>query len=161
MMAGDKGANSNFVDYFSREFARTSSPFTTQRHEMIYKQRKIAQILLAIKVPFKIDVKLQYSSIEATPEPLLMRVLPILVGNLEREIFVRRSGAEENNARIVVSFRLDDFVVGRGTFVDEIRVKDVEFVALDDFWRRIVGAAASSLRQYHRRTSEKERKTDS
>lgn len=59
----------------------------------------------------------------------------------ERQIFIRWPSRNEQDASIVIAFLLDDFVSRCFRFVDEIRIKYVEFVTLYDFGGRVVGAA--------------------
>jgi hypothetical protein len=66
-------------------------------------------------------------------------VLPFLVDDCERQIFIRRSSTEEEYASIIVAFGLDQLVRRCFEFVDEIGVENVEFVTLNDLGWRIIG----------------------
>ena len=70
-----------------------------------------------------------------------MRELPLAVDDPERDVFVRRAGAEVQQHGLVVARLLDDLVRRRLGLVDEVRVEDVELVALHDLGRRVVRAA--------------------
>jgi hypothetical protein len=63
-----------------------------------------------VKVPPEREMQLQHSPIEAAPEPTLVRVLPGAVDDREGEVFVRRSGGEEDLTDVGVFFVLDDAV---------------------------------------------------
>ena len=69
---------------------------------------------------------------------MAMRVLPLAVDNLEGNILIRWSSMETEDAKVlVVRARLQE-VLRRGAFVDQVRVKDIELVALHDLGRWIV-----------------------
>lgn len=107
-------------------------------------------------------MQLEHSAVERAAEPALVRVLPRPVHDCERNVFVRRSGGKDDRANVGVLLVLDDAELcskeGRvslctGTslagiiirtrslgLVDEVGIKDVELVALDDLGRRVVGA---------------------
>ena len=74
-----------------------------------------------------------------------MRVLPIITNNSESDIFVWRSRAELKQNSIFVSWFLDDLVRRRLGLVDEVRVEDVELVALHDLGRRVVRAVKRTV----------------
>jgi hypothetical protein len=71
-------------------------------------------------------------------------ILPFAIDDPERDIFVRWASREMKEYRIFVSRLFDDLVSGRFTFVDEIRVENVEFIPLNNLWWRVVGAARAS-----------------
>jgi hypothetical protein len=112
-----------------------------------------AQKLFPIIDLFEAEMQRQHTALKSALEPaaLLARVIPIAIDDPERDVLVRRAGTDEaNDARVFFARgreRLafapavfaDDLVGGCFCRVEEIRVEDVEFVALDYFWgRRVV-----------------------
>lgn len=71
-----------------------------------------------------------------------MRELPFPVNDAECHVFVRRSSAEVQQDGFVVSWFFDDLVRGGLGLVDEIRVEDIEFIALNNFRRWIIDTEA-------------------
>ena len=86
-------------------------------------------------------MQLQDTPVECALEALLVGVLPLLVDDPEREIFVRWTDAEVQDARIVVSRLLLNSVRGRFRDVDQVGAEDGKTVGLYHFWRRVVDAA--------------------
>lgn len=69
-----------------------------------------------------------------------MRVLPFTIDNPKCNIFVWRSSGKMEKNSVVVS-RFFDNLESRGFgFVDKIRIKDIEFIALHDLGRWVVRA---------------------
>lgn len=76
-----------------------------------------------------------------------MRELPLAIDDPERNILIRRPSSKVQQHRLVVPRLLDDLVRRRFGLVDEVRVEDVELVALYDFRRGVV-RAKSPPQQY-------------
>lgn len=96
--------------------------------------------LSAITVPFEVEEQVQHPTIEGTFVALFVGVFPLAVDHLERDVLVRWARTEANDTELRVAIGIwIDVVHGRLALVDEVWVKDVEFVALDHFrWRIIV-----------------------
>ncbi len=75
---------------------------------------------------------------ELAAEAMAMGILPFTVHDLKCDVLVRRAGVEAQYSKVfVVGTGLEEVLRSRA-LVDEIRVEDVELVALDDFGRRVV-----------------------
>ena len=59
-------------------------------------------LLTSIPRPFKVDVQMKYTSLKRTLEPFLVRILPFFVDDAKRDVFVRRTAGNFQNARVVV-----------------------------------------------------------
>lgn len=80
---------------------------------------------------------------ELAAEAVPMRVLPLAVDDLKRDVFVRRPGVEAQRSEVLVVRAGLQEVLRGGALVDQIRVEDVKFVTLDDFRRRVVEVVVS------------------
>lgn len=69
-----------------------------------------------------------------------MREFPLAINDPERDVLIRRPSSKVQQHRLVVPRLLDDLVRRRFGLVDEVRVEDVELVALYDFRRGVVRA---------------------
>lgn len=84
----------------------------------------------SIAIAPEIEVKMQHALIKHTLIASLMGHIPFLLHNLERNIFVWGSSHEANDAMIVRVLHVLCAVARRLGGVDEIRIEDVELVAL-------------------------------
>ena len=89
-------------------------------------------------------MEVKNSSVENTLESMPFAHLPLLVYYLESEVFIWRSCAESNN-KSVRSVRRFQEVLRCLSFFNQIRVKDVEFVPLHCFGRRIIDIVVSLI----------------
>jgi hypothetical protein len=85
-------------------------------------------------------------------------VLPFLVDDCERQIFIRRSSTEKEYASIIIALSLDELVRRGFEFIDKIGVENVEFVTLNDLRWRIIGAVMNDSKEIS--TGRGERKRD-
>ena len=92
----------------------------------------------------KVEVQLKDASIEASLETVALRHLPLLVHNSEGDIFVGDPGAEANGQGVgrAILFEVE---LRCASLVREVRVEDVEFVALDNLGRRILRIVMSLI----------------
>lgn len=95
-------------------------------------------VLSPVAVPLEVEPQLKDAVSELTAEPVSMGVLPLAVYDLEGYVLVRRARVEPQNAEVLVVGTGLQEVLRRGSLVDQVRVEDVELVALDDLWRRVV-----------------------
>lgn len=94
--------------------------------------------LTAVTITLEMKPQLHDIIVKLTAKSFLVGILPLAIDDLESDVFVRRSSAEAQNSEIpVVSARCNRILRCR-IFVDQIRIEDVEFVALNDFRRRII-----------------------
>lgn len=91
----------------------------------------------SIPVQLEIEVQLQDAAIELTPEAVLLLVVPLLVHDLEGHVLVRRACVEADDEEVSRVCGLQ-VVRRRDGLVDEVRVEDVELVALHALGRRVV-----------------------
>ena len=94
-------------------------------------QRLLPVSLTPVPRALEIDVEVEDAALERAPKPFLRRVLPLLVDDLERNVLVRGTGVDAEDARLAVlaPVRHDGVRRSRG-LVDEIGVEDVELVPL-------------------------------
>mmetsp|Transcript_24829 Transcript_24829/g.51962 ORF Transcript_24829/g.51962 Transcript_24829/m.51962 type:complete len:212 (-) Transcript_24829:368-1003(-) len=85
----------------------------------------------------EVQIQRQHPSLERTPKSPLPTLIPLSIDNLKCDILVRRSSAKPQNTKVV---RIGPFqkVFRRRRPVDEIGIKNVEFVSLHDLRGRIV-----------------------
>mmetsp|Transcript_18420 Transcript_18420/g.33234 ORF Transcript_18420/g.33234 Transcript_18420/m.33234 type:complete len:210 (-) Transcript_18420:329-958(-) len=85
----------------------------------------------------EIQIQRQHPSLERTPKSPFPTLIPLSVDNLKCDILVRRSSAKPQNTKVV---RIGPFqmISRRDCPVDEIGIKNVEFVSLHDLRGRIV-----------------------
>ena len=76
--------------------------------------------------------------VELALEAPLVPVLPLPVDDLEGDVLVRRPCVNAQHAKVWVVWARRQRVLGRRPLVDQVRVEDVEFVALHDLGRRVV-----------------------
>lgn len=94
--------------------------------------------LSPVAIPFEVEPQLEDSVGELAAETMAMGVLPLAVDNLKGDVLVGRPGVEAQDPEVlVVGARLQK-ILRRGTLVDQVRVEDVEFVALHNLGRRVV-----------------------
>lgn len=75
-----------------------------------------------------------------------MREFPFTVNDPESDVLVGRPRAEVQKYCFVVTGLFDNLIGRSFGFVDEVRIEDVELVALHNFWRWVVGARKWSAR---------------
>lgn len=91
-------------------------------------------------VPIALEMKPQLEDAvgELAAETMAMRVFPFTVDDLKRDVLVRRPGVKTQDTEVlVVEARLQE-VLWRGALVDQVWVKNIKLVSLDDFGRRVV-----------------------
>ena len=84
-------------------------------------------------MPLKVEVQLQDASIEAALESVPLRHLPLLVDNCEGDILVGHTRTEANRQSVSRPILLQ-VELGCARLIGQIRVENVELVALHDFW---------------------------
>lgn len=77
-----------------------------------------------------------HPSVERALEPALVRVLPGLVGDRERDVLVRRAGGEDERGQVGVVPVLDDAVRRRPGLVDQVGVEDRELCVVGQSLKR-------------------------
>ena len=87
---------------------------------------------------------MQYAPVERTSVASSMRILPRSINDFERDIFIRRSRLEGQNAHFRV-IGLVNFERRSDSAIDKIWVKDIEFISLYSFRRWIVAIVVSSV----------------
>ena len=79
--------------------------------------------LATVPIPPEAEMDLQYSTLKGVAEATFPRILPLLVGNPEAQIFVRGASVKADNAGLVALWL--HFVVGGCLLVDQIRVENL------------------------------------
>lgn len=87
----------------------------------------------------EMHVQLQYSAIKTAFESFLVGVFPFSIDNPERNVFVRWT-ADEPDQHSFGGTRFFLYAISRcPVLVNEVRIKYIEFVSLNNLGRRIVG----------------------
>ena len=94
-------------------------------------------LLPSVSSSSEIEVQLQYSTVKGAPETTALTFGPFLVYYSECNIFIRWASRKMDDAEILIVSGCE-MVCWRDLGVDQIRVKYVKFVALDNLWRWIV-----------------------
>lgn len=92
----------------------------------------------SVAIPLEMKPQLENIVVKLAAEAPFVRILPLPVDDFESDVLVRRTGANAKNGKIRVLFALNARVLGRHLFVNQVRIEDVELVALDNFGRRII-----------------------
>jgi len=88
-------------------------------------------------VALEVEVQLQDAPIERAAEPMSLGHLPLSVYNCECNILVRLASLEPDCQGVWCSVWFE-VKLGSYGLISQIRVKDVEFVTLDNFWRWVL-----------------------
>ena len=80
----------------------------------------------------------QNTPIERTFEPVPLRHLPLTIDNCESKIPIRRTSLESYDQHVVFMRSCIQEILRRLRFVEQIWIENVEFVALDYFWRWVL-----------------------
>jgi hypothetical protein len=91
---------------------------------------------------FEIEVELQDAFVELGLEAVAFLDLPLSVDDSEGDVFIRGASMEPDSHGIGGSVRLEE-ELGSCCFVEQFGIEDVEFVALDDLWRRVFTVVVS------------------
>lgn len=81
--------------------------------------------------------------LELTSKSSLVTELPLSVDNFKGNVFVRWADVESQSGKICVISARGEKILWGDSFFDQIRIENVEFVALNDFWWRIVDVIMS------------------
>ena len=96
----------------------------------------------SVTMTFEIEVELQDAFVELGLEAVAFLDLPLSVDDSEGDVFIRGASMEPDSHGIGGSVRLEE-ELGSCCFVEQFGVEDVEFVALDDLWRRVFTVVVS------------------
>ena len=88
-------------------------------------------------------MQLQHTFIKLRPETMFFTHVPFFVDNLKREIRIWRPRFESDDNRIDLAIDILKVELGSLHLVFQFRVENVEFVALDNLWRRVVCVVVS------------------
>ncbi len=91
-----------------------------------------------VSVAPEVKPQLKDASVIDALEALPMGVLPFSVDDLEGEVLVGRACMETDDAQVLRLGASFDEVTWRLRLVDQVRIEDVELVALHNLRRRIV-----------------------
>jgi hypothetical protein len=86
---------------------------------------------------FERKVQIQHSAVKNTLETVSLWHFPLSIDNFECNVFIRRP-SWESDYESVWSIWLLQIILRCLSFVNEIRIKDVELVSLDCLWRRVI-----------------------
>jgi len=88
-------------------------------------------------VALEVKVQLEDASVESSLETMTLRHFPLFVDDRESDVFVRNPSAETNRQGVVCTVGLQ-VELGCLRLVSQLRVENVEFVPLNNLWRRIL-----------------------
>lgn len=91
-----------------------------------------------VAIPLEVEPQLEDPVGKLTTEAVSVRVLPFPVDNLEGNVFVRRARVEPQDPKVFILWTGLKEVLWCGALVNQVRVENVELVALDDLGRRVV-----------------------
>lgn len=94
--------------------------------------------LSPVAVPLEVEPELEDPVGKLTAESVAVRVLPLAVDDLERDVLVGGPRVEAQHPEVAVVLGGLQEVLRRGALVDQVGVEDVELVALHDLGRRVV-----------------------
>lgn len=77
-----------------------------------------------VEVPAEVEVELEHAAVKRRAEAALVRVLPLLVDDLECNVLVRRAGAEDDGRDLGLDLVAHDLVRRRDLRVEQVRVED-------------------------------------
>ena len=83
--------------------------------------------------------------LELATEASLVPIFPFSVDNLEGYILIGRACTDEQNAKVCIVFARCQSVLWSCPLVNQIRIKNVEFVTLHHFGRRVVHVIMSLI----------------
>ena len=96
-----------------------------------------SQSSASVAMTLKVEVQLKDAPIEASLETVALRHLPLLVHYSEGDVFVGNPSTEANGQGVGRAI-LFEVKLRCASLVREVRVEDVELVALDNFRRWIL-----------------------
>lgn len=92
-----------------------------------------------ISLPFEIEVQLQNAFVKNGLEAVLFADVPFFVYYFEGEVFVRSTSFEGDDDGLWLVWDILEVELGCEHLVEQVRIEDVELVALDHFRRWVVG----------------------
>lgn len=105
---------------------------------MLVTLKPMLRLSSPVAIPFEVEPQLEDPVGKLATEAVSVRVLPLPVDNLKGNVLVRRAGVEPQNAKVfILGTGLQEVLRGRA-LVNQIRVENVELVALDDLGRWVV-----------------------
>lgn len=100
--------------------------------------KPVPGLLSPVAIPLEVEPQLEDAIGELTTEAVSVRVLPLPVNNLKGNVLIWRPGVEPQNPKVfILRAGLEEVLWGR-TLVNQVRVENVELVALDDLGRWVV-----------------------
>ena len=85
----------------------------------------------------EVEVELEDTPVERTLESMPLGHFPLSIDDCERDILVRGASMEADRESVIGAVRLE-VELWRLRLVCQVRVEDVELVALDDLGRRVL-----------------------
>lgn len=89
-------------------------------------------------------MQLQHTSIEYTSESMSLRHLPFSIKNFESQIFIWWSSMK-SNYNSVTWITILQIKLGSLSLVQNVRIKDIELIALNNLWRWIINIIVSLI----------------
>lgn len=100
--------------------------------------KPVPGLLSPVAIPLEVEPQLEDAIGELTTEAMSVRVLPLPVNNLKGNVLIWRPGVEPQNPKVfILRAGLEEVLWGRA-LVNQVRVENVELVALDDLGRWVV-----------------------
>ena len=122
---------------------RNSTRKLKNRRNKKKKKEDETERLSPITVTFEMEPQLHNVVMELATESFLVRVFPFTIDDFESNVFVRRSGTEAKDGEISVIGTRSDGILRCGILVDQVRIENVELVALYDLRRRVIHIVVS------------------
>lgn len=94
--------------------------------------------LTTVTVTLEVEPKLEYGIVELASKAMFVRVFPITIDNLEGNVFIGWTGNKSQQSKVGVILAGYKGVTWCIVHVNQIRVENVELVALNNFRRRVV-----------------------
>lgn len=91
----------------------------------------------SVSVSFEVEVEGEDTSAEEASESRFVSIIPFFIEDFKGEVFVGSTSRELDDAVIWVLGRFEE-VLGSLALIDELRVEDVELIALDVLGWRII-----------------------
>lgn len=94
--------------------------------------------LSSVAISFEVKPQLEDPIGKLTAKSMSVGIFPFSVYNLKGNVLIRRSSMKSQNSKVLIVWAWLKEVLRSRAFINEIWIKNVEFVTLDNFRRRIV-----------------------
>lgn len=105
---------------------------------MLVTLKPVPRLSSPVAIPLEVEPQLEDPVGKLTTEAVSVRVLPLPVDNLKCNVLVRRARMEPQNPKVFILRTGLKEVLWSRALVNQVRVENVELVALDDLGRWVV-----------------------